>query len=275
MFWFGLACVLLFLASKIWESYFTPEKAAREIVADTKAIYTARHKFAEVSASAPCFRDLDHGFYARAQAEFDAEGFRYLGDIEDRTVSRQFPKMRTFVRLFLGDGGSISGNAYHGKVRGFWMRLLKLVGLLPAKPFYIDLETEFSDRSFVATSNTLGADLSAEVPGILRQTFAQSTPLAEMVQAHRLVIDRRSAEGIMPLRIYSVGEAWEMQHRLQEVKNAAKAELGYVDHQQIGRVMAQTPGDDSFAQAAKDEAFAAELVRLRQQNFSARSSDAA
>lgn len=268
MIWFAVICLVLFVAPKIWEWYFTPQQAAQQIVADTKAVYSDRHEFAEVSASSACFRDLDHGFYARAKSHFEAEGFRYLVDMEDQTLSRQYPKMRTFVRMFVSGDHAVSGAAFHAKVRG-WMHLLKWIGL-PANPFYYDLETEFADGTFVVTTNTLGADLSADVAGVERQPFPSTTHLSEMVHAHRLAVERRCGEGTLPVRMYSVAEIWAMQHRLQDLKNAAKAELGYVDHEQIARVMAQNPGNDSFAQAGKDEEFAAELVRLRQQNFSGR-----
>jgi hypothetical protein len=273
MLWFTGLCLLLFAVAKLWEYHFTPRKAAQEIVADTKAIYSDRHDFAEVSARDTAFRHLDHAFYERALSEFTAGGFRYLADMEDRTLSRQFPQMRTFVRMFVGDEGATSGAAFHAKVRG-WMRLLKLVGLLPARPFYFDLETEFSDGTFIVTTNTLGADLSAEVPGVERQAVPQNTLLPEMLRTHRSAVERKREDAVFPLKMHSVGEVWAMQHRLQEVKNAAKAALGFVDHEQIARVMARVPADDSPSQARKDEAFTAELIRLRQQNFSGRSENA-
>ena len=269
MFWWLIISIVLFFGPKIWDSYFTPRKAAQEIVADTMAVYSVRHDFAEVSAAAAEFKDLDHGFYARAKAEFEQAGFRYLVDMEDRTLTRQYPKMRTFVRLFLGDGGTISGAAFHGKVRGFWMRLLKFAGMLPARPLYFDLETEFADGTFLVTTNSFGAGFSS-FAGIEQQAFSQTTSLDAMTQAHRAAVEQRCSEGTMPLRMYSVGEVWAMQHRLQDLKNAAKEALGYVDHEQIARVMAETPTSDPLAQADKDEEFAAELVRLRQHHFSGR-----
>ena len=269
MLWFALICVVVFFAPKIWEWYFTPQYAAEEIVADTKALYSQRHDFVEVSASSRRFRDLDHRFYARAKSQFEALGFGYLVDMEDQTVSRQYPKMRTFVRLFLGEDGAVCGAAFHMKVRG-WMRLLKLFGLLPKQAFYFDLETEFSDGTFLVTTNSFGADLSSEVAGIERQPFTQTAELDQMVNAHVRALETRCGEGVLPVRIHSVGEAWEMQHRLQDLKNAAKAGLGYVDHEQIARVMARTPGSESPVEAARDEEFAAALVRLRQDNLSGR-----
>ncbi len=107
--------------------------------------------------------------------------------------------------------------------------------------------------------------------GIERQALPQTASTDELVEAHRGRVEARCGDGAVPRPMYSIGELWEMQHRLQELKNAAKARLGFVDHEQIAAVMAQTSAGDSFEQARKDEEFAAELIRLRQQNFSDRS----
>jgi hypothetical protein len=250
---------------EICRRIFTPKRAARKIVETSKAIYSRPHEFAEVRAAD--FRDLDLAFYNRAQAELEAFGFRHVADIEDLTATRQFPGMRTFIRALAGDSGSTSAGIYQLKFRGFY-RLLQLVGVLPKKPFFIDLETEFSDGTFLATSNTRGTDLSSDVPGIQRQIFPAETPIAQLVAAHREQSGPQCQEGRIATKVGCLAEIRALQNRLQEAKNRHKKNLGYVDAEQTARIAAK------FGNAEDNHALALELRALRAQNLAASPSGA-
>jgi hypothetical protein len=260
MIWFLLLVGVIFLAEYLLGSLFTktPKRAAQEIVADTKALYSQQHEFAEVAASS--FPDVDQSYYERMKGEFESLGFRYLVDMEDRTANRQYPRMRTFLRCFLGDGGAISGAVYHLKLRGHF-RFLQLVGILPRQPYFIDLETELSDGTFVATSNTLGGDLSSPVPGISYKRCPQHVSLGVMLESHRSQLASQAAAGSAPRVMRSVPDLWAMQHRLQLLKNAHKAGLGYVDHEQIAGALARAGA------SGQEEALARELRQLREENL--------
>lgn len=260
-FWF---CIFVFAASEIYRR-IAAKRAAREIVADSKAIYAGRHEFAEIRAAD--FRDLDHQFYNRAQAELEAFGFRYMADIEDLTLSRQMPRLRTFVRVLVGENRSTTAAIYHLKFRGFY-RLLQLVGALPQKPFFVDLESEFSDGTFLSISNTRGNDLSSDVPGILRQAFAAETPIGQLLAAHREAFQRQIHAGQTATQVGTLAEVHALQHRLQEAKNRHKKSIGYVDAEQVARAAAR------FDNAEGDQQLARELGVLRDQNLAATASSA-
>lgn len=261
MSWFLLLVGVVLLAEHLLGSLFTktPKGVAQKIVADTKAVYSQQHEFAEVAASS--FPDLDQSYYERMKEEFESFGFRYLVDTEDRTANRQYPRMRTFLRCFLGDGGAISGAAYHLKVRGGHLRFLQLIGVLPRQPYYIDLETELSDGTFVVTSNTFGGDLSSPVPGIGSNRYPQDVSLGVMLKSHRSQLASQAAAGSAPRVMRSVTDLWAMQHRLQLLKNAHKAGLGYVDHEQIAGALARAGA------TGQEEALARELRQLREENL--------
>ena len=255
-FWF---CIFVFAASEIWRR-ISAKGLARKIVKDSKALYSNRHEFAEVRAAD--FRDHNHKFYNRAQAELEAFGFRYLADIEDLTLTRQYPAMRTFIRSMTGDQGSTCAGIYQLKFRGFY-RLLQLLGVLAKKPFYVDLESEFSDGIFLATSNTGGTDLSGDVPGILRQKAPAETSIPQLLAAHREQVSRLCQEGRTTIKVNSVTEVRALQHRLQDAKNRHKQSIGHVDAEQVARIAAKHGDPEANHQLAL------ELKTLRAQNLAA------
>lgn len=254
--WFVLLVVVPFILQRI----FTPKRTAQKIVADTKALYSAPHEIVEVRAAS--FRDLDHRFYDTKRAELEAFGFQYVADIEDLTLSRKYPSMRTFIRALTGDQGTISAGIYQLKFRGFY-RLLQLVGLLARKPFFVDLETEFSDGTFVATSNTTGTDLSSPVPEIHRYRLEQAVPIAQLLVVHREQVEVRRQKGLIPTRLRSLAEVRAMQDRIQHAKNRHKQSIGFVDAEMTAKIAA-TVGDEE-----KNYELARELKVLRDKNLAA------
>jgi hypothetical protein len=238
-------------------------RMARTIANNSKALYSGPSEFAEIRAAD--FGDLNHQLYNRAQAELEAFDFRYLADIENLTATRQMPTMRTFIRALSGDHGSTSAGIYHLKLRGFH-RFLQRVGVLPREALFIDLESEFSDGSFLATSNTRGRDLSSDVPGILRQSLPVETTVPDLVAAHRKQFAIQCREGRTATRAGSLAEIRAMQNRLQEAKNRHKKSLGFVDGEQLARIAAK------HGNAELNHQLALELKTLRAQNLAASSS---
>lgn len=258
MYWFWF--VFLVVVPFILQHIFTPKRAARKIVATSKAIYSAPHEVVEVRAST--FRDLDHRFYDATRVELEALGFRFLADIEDLTLSRQFPSMRTFIRSLTGDQGTISAAIYQLKFRGFY-RILQLAGLLARRPFFVDFETEFSDGTFLATSNTAETDLNSAVPEIHRYRLAQAAPVAQLLAVHREQLELRRQKGLIPTRVSSLAEARALQDRLQQAKNRHKHGLGYVDAEMTAKIAA------TVGEAEKNYELARELKVLRDENLAA------
>lgn len=214
--------------------WLSPARGAKQIHTDAQALYSAPHEFAEVEARA--FRWADHRYYDQTEAALAALGFRKLGDLEDLSTSRVYPAMRTFIRAMAGERGTISAGIFHLKMRG-WYRLLVLCRLLPGHLRSVDFETELSDGTFVATGNSLGKDLSSEIPGIARLGLPDATPLAELLAAHREHLARILGErpGASARRVESLADDLALQGRMQELKNRHKAAQGFVDLEQFDR----------------------------------------
>jgi hypothetical protein len=209
------------------------------------------------------FRFADLSFYDRVEREFGTHGFQTLGDWEDVTVSRTFPQMRTFIRQMVNADGSTVASIYHVKIRG-WMKLLTFVGVLPAHMRTMDLESEFADRTFLCSSNTLGQDLSSGVTGIERQTLPVETTPETLLAAHRSKLTQLGETGGQsPVVIRTPGDALAMQHRVQALKNREKQSAGYVDIEQFDRC-----GRGS-GESPEIQQMPAQLARLQAQEIAA------
>jgi hypothetical protein len=233
-----------------------PKDAADDIVRMQKALYAEQHEYRAVRPSE--FRDVDIAFYDQTQKTFEREQFRFLGDIEDVTATREFPKMRTFLRLMAGDSGTIQLACYHLKMRGF-LRLLQLVGALPSNIKTLDLETEMSDGSFIVTANTQGVDTTGAVPRVARYLHPRETAPLELLALHREQVQQASIRegGLAPVRVNTLDDLIASQHRLQAIKNAHKASMGYMDAKELRQIA----GEDS--PAVRD--LAAEFERRKHQ----------
>jgi hypothetical protein len=114
------------------------------------------------------FPELDCEFYDRVRSSLEAHGFRFLGDRENITLSRIVPDSRTFIRTTVSADGSIVGGAYHLKVRR--------VRGIPVEKRTIEFETEFSDGTFLSTSNAGAIARNFPVPGIDAKRCPEETP---------------------------------------------------------------------------------------------------
>src|SRR5688500_5881324 len=77
--------------------------AADDIVRMQKALYAQPHEFRH-GVRADEYPGVDVDFYDRTEQFFRSQQFKLLGDIEDVTATREFPQMRTFLRVMTGDG---------------------------------------------------------------------------------------------------------------------------------------------------------------------------
>jgi hypothetical protein len=154
----------------------------RRLRAELDALYGGEHEYARVTPAA--FPDADLGFYDRSTAELEELGFRRLADVEDLTVSRVYPDRRTFLRVFVDDGGAIRAAIYHVRVRS-GATFLQMVGMAPRDLHIVELVSEIPRGHFVSTSNTRGLDKLTTPKEIDVDRLEVATPLAQVVSRHR------------------------------------------------------------------------------------------
>ncbi|CAN5862752.1 hypothetical protein BH11MYX3_BH11MYX3_24480 [soil metagenome] len=145
------------------------------------AVYGEPHELVRVTPAA--FPEADVEFYDRAKRELETRRYKWIGDIEDLTLSRIYPQNRTFLRLFIDAGGMIRVAAYHLHPRGVVISLLQLVQLFPRHLRVVELVSEVQG-TFLVTSNTHGVDRLEPPPEARVERLPLATPVGEIVARH-------------------------------------------------------------------------------------------
>ncbi len=145
------------------------------------AVYGEPHELVRVTPQS--FPEADLEFYERAKKELESRRYRFIGDVEDLTLSRIYPQNRTFLRLFVDAGGMIRASAYHLHPRGVVISLLQLVQLFPRHLRVVELVSEVQG-TFLVTSNTHGVDRLEPPPEAKVERLPLATPVGEIVARH-------------------------------------------------------------------------------------------
>lgn len=145
------------------------------------AVYGEPHELVRVTPAA--FPEADVEFYDRVKRELETRKYRWIGDVEDLTLSRIYPQNRTFLRLFVDAGGMIRVSAYHLHPRGVVVSLLQLVQLFPRHLRVVELVSEVQG-TFLVTSNTHGVDRLEPPPEAKVERLPLNTPIGEIVARH-------------------------------------------------------------------------------------------
>jgi hypothetical protein len=219
-FYFTIITAVLWLFTR-WNL----KRLARKTYSQQKAIYSGAMEYADANPND--FNWLDLAFYDDVTAKFSHLSFRHVGDVECVTATRQYPGMRTFMRVFVGDGGNSMAACYHVKMRGMF-GILSLFGVIPRNMRVVEFESEFSDQTFLATT-TAPKKLIGDFPFLTHVCVDPNVSPAEMLARHREEMRRITNErGVQPVRLMSKADMLASQDRLQIMKSAHKKKVGYV-----------------------------------------------
>ena len=238
---------VLFLALKLlmWVILGRLTKGARGVVESmmklNQGLYGKVHEFRE--ADEDDYDSADRARYDAAARELAAAGFRHLGDVVDATIS-EMGLPSPVIRVLSAPDGSASAGLYH----------------LPDpsspgggggdEPITCDLESEFSDGTFLATNNTAGRDLTTPAPPVERRQHPPETPLAELVRLHQQEVQKLLAAkpGASAVPLHTLADVMKMQKRLQAAKNAFREQIGYVDAAEVRRIAERTEGAEGITE---------------------------
>ncbi|MEQ1851475.1 MAG: hypothetical protein ABMA01_07775 [Chthoniobacteraceae bacterium] len=124
------------------------------------------------------FRWLDEGYYDGVQRALEECGFRCFGDVENLSVSAVFPKIRSAIREFVSDDAVIAASAWQIKIRG-WLAAWN------ADVRVVELQTGFSDETFLTTTNHPEPERGGDVERIERIHVPAGTEVRRQVALHR------------------------------------------------------------------------------------------
>jgi hypothetical protein len=135
-----------------------------------------------VQVNATSFPEADLEYYDRARQELEREGFRWVGDLEDLSLTKLSPETRTFMRVFVDGGGMIRGAVYHVRPRGVVV-LLQAALRIPRELRVIELVSEI-EGGFLSTSNTHNVERLEIPPEVSAERLPPETSAAKLVARH-------------------------------------------------------------------------------------------
>ena len=157
------------------------KNAARNIVRRTESAFQENHVFSRVQA-----RDyswLTASFYEQARQDAEANGFSWLADIEDKTLSQTYPNLRTFVRILVGCD-------YRTRAAIFEIVPGGPMGKATTAPVQTrELISEASDGASLITTTAPTSKLLDLPPGVIRRHVPVDTRMHAMLDNHQQVVD--------------------------------------------------------------------------------------
>ncbi len=249
-------------------TYQTPEESARDLMSYMKSMDGQQHVFREVDSKD--FRNVNQKFYRLSQSALEALGFRYLTDVEDVTITaienatNKKPKLKrlstaslsswwsflsqpiifipkcntaTFVRVMVNDDHTTIAGICHLPTSSWWARFLQFLRLRPQDWLTVEFETEFSNGTFLITSNTKEIlELTRETPGIHRQLLPAKADIQQSLTQHNQTLQHMLSGDIEVKLVNSWPEAEAMQHRGQAIKKSYRESIGYITGEDIERL---------------------------------------
>lgn len=220
----------------------TPKEVAAKILAKMRELGTQSTTL--VPARLENFPYLDAAAYASAQTRLERASFRHLGDLELLEVSRSPGTLilPTAIRAMASDDGNISSEFYEVRNRRSKLLGLLLKGLvnfrwLDAPVWFTGamrirhcagFETEFTDGSWVATSNSEGAAAISSPPSIDARFFPYATSFDVLLEHHRQKVRAKLAAGAEVRPCHSLDEFVAAQVRMRQVKNAYRHSIDWL-----------------------------------------------
>lgn len=250
-----LMAVKLFIKRAIGEVAKQLKDVGGDILQNNKELFETLHDYRD--ATDADFDGLDRGRYETATQELNGLGYRHVSDVVNTTIEN-LRGITVVIRRMISIDGTTLGAIYHMPIAK------KTQGLAGKTIFTCDLETEFSDGTFLVTSNTRETNLMTGTPAIHRQQYTLETPFPDLVRLHeaRRMELLAATAGVTCTIVTTADEFMAFQHRQQAVKNVFRKQLGHVDPEEVRRIARTVNADPSVGDRAADAADrAAEKLR--------------
>ncbi len=233
------------------------QRGAARIEEEMAAVYGGEHEYREVSPGE--FPHLDIGFYDRAAAELERCGFRRIADIEDLTLSRAHPHLRTFIRTMLDEAGLIRVAIVHMRPRGLLVWLLQAARLVPRHIKLVELVTEAPAGRFLSTAPTKGVDHMTPPAEFLIEKYPIDTPIRQLLERHRERLQELVAKEphLTPVYLADLGDLLASVQRGNIILSRFRQQIGGLTREELEHIAAR-PLSESDEELLRE-------VRRRQQ----------
>jgi hypothetical protein len=224
------------------------DQLAQKIEARLKPLMVERFQYAPARAKE--FTHLDLAFYDKARGYLEERGYRFLADEQNVTVHSDATE-RTFLRVLVGGESTVVGFLYHLKARNAGTKESKV----------LDLETWFSNKQFVTTSNAERAGVFDTPPGIQAVHLPAETRWDQILEAHQKQVSDFLAKnpGAEAVKLKTMEDVRRFQDELQRRKSEFRRANG-LSKAELERFVRGRAGIDV------EELHAKLSQRLRQKN---------
>ena len=164
----------------------------------------------------------------------ETQGFRHLGDYEHADLKGTPQDTGCFLRVAASGEGLMTGSMYHFRPQVRWLRLIMLV-LNRGGMKFVDFQTEFSDGSFMTTSNAEMAGTMKSPSSIDARFLPAKTPPQELLPLHlkRITEHLKKNPELTVREVRTLEDAFAAEERQDAVKAAFRQELGGMTREEL------------------------------------------
>jgi hypothetical protein len=222
-------------------------KAGNDIVDGGRAMYGQPHEYRDAT-------DADFAnVYEENLRRHEGAGYRHVADLVNDTIARM-KNRATPVRVMASPDGSYTVSIFDLKIPGGPADGIKTC----------DVTSEFTDGTFLMTSNTLETNPMTPPPGLQQRQFPRDTSGSELVEAHKIELAKLlAAKGpdVKAVTIATREDVIASERRQQDMKNAFRQKIGWIDPEEVRRIVQKSTGDEEVSDAIAD---ATDRARLEQ-----------
>ena len=227
----------------------------RKMARDLREIYVESHEYRE--ATDADFKGRDRKWYDTTTRKLNRLGYRHLGDVVNQTVANAAGLVVVLRRFISKDGTNMA--AIFQFVRP---------NFLTGKPLDLricDVESEFTDGSFLTSSNAESAKAASMPPQIRDTKYPTKTTIPKLIALHdaakRKLLDEQPE--LRSVEIRTPDDYQAAQHRQEAIKAAFRQGIGYLDPAEVRRIAEQKMPDDPAAAAIATAS--ADIARRQEQ----------
>ena len=227
--------------------------AATRIRDEFDAVYCSEHVY--MPATLTNSSDADLSFYDRVATDLERRNYRRVGDVEDVTLSRVYPHMRTLLRVFIDDGQVISVVAYEFRPRGPMVAALQLLSASMRRVRVVELTSEATNGRALITANTRGLDRLDASPQVSLERMDPTTAVAALLTRHRerlIETSKRDATWV-PVPMANLDDALASRQRSHARAARHRGAQGRLSRDELERIKGSplAPLDEEFLNAVQ------------------------
>lgn len=178
---------------------------------------------------------VDQRFYNQMELRISNLGFNLVGDFVPVTGHQSDGSMRCFIRALIAHDGPYTAACYHPRPK-FWIGLLSRI-LCGRLGKVVEIETEFSDDTWVITTTAPKTRLFNPPPLMMREHYPERTEISELFTSHKAKVKAylASAPGVTARKVYDVAGLERAQARQHDITTVYRRMVGGLTADEIRR----------------------------------------